>query len=538
MNENRIFWKIFARRSGISFFIIILLFLSCILRIASISTLNYSAALANTNKLKITVSKCRGSIYDCNMVPITNNTKKYIAVVPPDKTALTALSKVLNENELAELEIRLTDKKPVKLELSEKISVSNIVIADVYETDKENLPAVHLIGYTDNDLKGVAGIEKAYDGILSSEKEITVYYDCNAKGEILEGVKPEINYNSSLTENAVKTTLDINLQMIAEEAALNIERGAIIICESKTGKIRAMVSMPHFNPQKTADYLNDSASPLLNRAINSYNVGSIFKPCVAAAGIENKKGDFCYFCNGKTEIEDRIFKCHNLAGHKFMNLKTAIANSCNTYFYNYALNIGADAIYKKASALRFGAAIKICDGIAVSKGNLPKVNTINTSSALANLSIGQGKLLLSPVTMLNLYNSIANEGEYYIPSVIEGTFVSGIFNEYNKGYPTKAMKKETAALLTDYLKAVLEEGTGETAKPTLISAAGKTATAQTGKFENGIEICQGWFCGFFPAENPKYTVIVFSEDTNKQLKTNSEIFSFIADKTANLKKLK
>ena len=140
--------------------------------------------------------------------------------------------------------------------------------------------------------------------------------------------------------------------------------------------------------------------------------------------------------------------------------------------------------------------------------------------------------------MLNLYNSIANEGEYYIPSVIEGTFVSGIFNEYNKGYPTKAMKKETAALLTDYLKAVLEEGTGETAKPTLISAAGKTATAQTGKFENGIEICQGWFCGFFPAENPKYTVIVFSEDTNKQLKTNSEIFSFIADKTANLKKLK
>lgn len=538
MYENNIFWKIFTRRSGISFFIIILLFLTCILRIASISTASEISAQTNYNKLKISISKCRGTIYDCNMTPITNNTKKYIAVVPPDETAIASLSKILTENELRELEIKLKEKKPVKIEISEKINTSNIAVAEVYETDKENLQSVHLIGYTDSDLNGVSGIEKAYNNLLFSKKEIAVYYDCNAKGEILAGVKPELNQTSNITENAVKTTLDINMQQIAEEAALNIEQGAIIICESKTGKIRASVSRPYFNPENTAEYLNDKTSPLLNRATNAYNVGSIFKPCVAAAGIENKKSDFSYFCDGKCEIEERIFKCHNLTGHKSMNLKTAIANSCNTYFYNYALNIGADTIYKKAASLRFGTEINICDGITVSKGNLPTASSLNTLSSIANLSIGQGKLLLSPISMLNLYNSIANGGEYYIPSVIEGTYINGEFNEYSKGLPTKAMEKETALILTDCLKAVLEDGTGETAKPKTISAAGKTATAQTGKYNNGMEICQGWFCGFFPADNPRYTAIIFSENTQKQSKTNAEIFSLIADKIANLKNLK
>jgi len=85
-------------------------------------------------------------------------------------------------------------------------------------------------------------------------------------------------------------------------------------------------------------------------------------------------------------------------------------------------------------------------------------------------------------------------------------------------------------MLRDYLKSVLSEGTGESARPKTVSAAGKTATAQTGKYVNGVEICQGWFCGFFPAENPEYVIIVFSEDTSKQKLSCSEVFSFLADK--------
>ena len=99
------------------------------------------------------------------------------------------------------------------------------------------------------------------------------------------------------------------------------------------------------------------------------------------------------------------------------------------------------------------------------------------------------------------------------------------------------MKKETAALLREYLSSVIEEGTGKTAKPKTVSAAGKTATAQTGKYENGAEICAGWFCGFFPAEDPQYTVIVFSENTAKQSASCGEIFAGLADRIAEIRDL-
>ena len=91
------------------------------------------------------------------------------------------------------------------------------------------------------------------------------------------------------------------------------------------------------------------------------------------------------------------------------------------------------------------------------------------------------------------------------------------------------MKENTAEILRNHLASVVTEGTGIEAKPQFVSAAGKTATAQTGKFENGIEICEGWFCGFFPVENPKYVVIVFSENTLNQEKSCSKIFAEIAD---------
>ena len=91
------------------------------------------------------------------------------------------------------------------------------------------------------------------------------------------------------------------------------------------------------------------------------------------------------------------------------------------------------------------------------------------------------------------------------------------------------MKNDTAAVLREYLAAVITEGTGEDAKPETVTAAGKTATAQTGKYEDGVEISQGWFCGFFPAESPEYVVVVFSENTKKQIKSCNKIFAEIAD---------
>ena len=290
------------------------------------------------------------------------------------------------------------------------------------------------------------------------------------------------------------------------------------------------MSVPDFDVTNLGDYLETDNSPLLNRALAAYNVGSVFKPCVAAAGIEAGKGGFCYTCTGGTKIIDRYFKCHNSAGHGYMNLKYGLANSCNTYFYNFAFETGGERIYNAASALGFGKSVKLCDGILTAKGSLPKSESLSNIAYLANFSIGQGELLISPAAMLNLYCAIASDGAYNTPSIVEGTLSDGTFTPYKSGQRTRAMKKETAAVLREYLSAVIEEGTGKSAKPSAVSAAGKTATAQTGKYENGTEICEGWFCGFFPAKDPIYTVIVFSENIQKQSASCAEVFAEIADR--------
>lgn len=528
------FWSVFAKRSAICFFLVIALFFSCIMRLAVIATSDYSEVQSKQSSLRLTASSLRGTIYDCNMVPITNSGTKIIAAVSPTPRAVTAISSVLSGDELQSLLERLKSGKPVLCEVPEKIECDGISCITVYEHNSADTKALHLIGYTDSESHGVSGLEKAYDKYLYSDKKAGFVYTTDGRGDILVGVKPEIVNDTSVTAAGVVSTLDINIQAIAEEAAKQIECGAVVIADAKTSKIRAMVSVPDFDVTNLSDYLNKENSPLLNRALAAYNVGSVFKPCVASAGIEAGNGNFCYTCTGSTKIIDRYFKCHKLTGHGDMNLKSGLANSCNTYFYNFAFAVGGERIYNTASALEFGKSMDICDGLSTAKGNLPSLNSLSNIAYLANFSIGQGELLLSPVAMLNLYCAVASDGAYNIPSAVEGTLSGGAFTSYNIGRRTRVMKTETASVLREYLSAVIEEGTGTGAKPKTVSAAGKTATAQTGKYENGAEICAGWFCGFFPANDPQYTVIVFSENTEKQSATCGEIFAEIADGIAEM----
>lgn len=530
------FWRIFARRSALCFFLSVFMFLFCILRVAAIAIGSNDYAGQGTNRLRLSAGKLRGTIYDCNMVPLTNNKSKIIAAVSPTPRAITAISSVLEGEVLENALTRLKSGKPILCELPREINCDGISCTKIFVSEYEKFPATHLIGYTDSEGRGVSGLEAAYDELLYSESKVDFYYECDGKGNILEGISPEVFNDSSVVASGVVTTIDINIQNTAEAAAEHINAGAVVIAEADTGKLRGMVSRPYFDRENIAVFLDGKDSPLFNRAINAYNVGSVFKPCVAVAGIEGGFTGFEYTCTGSCEIIDRFFRCHKWNGHGSMKLRSALANSCNTYFYNYAFRVGAEKIYKTASVLNFGRGFDICEGMSVANGCLPKKATLDNVAQLANFSIGQGELLLSPVSILTLYCAIATDGKYYLPSVVEGTVENGSFKPYDRGNPTRAMKPQTAGLLREYLAAVLSEGTGKAATPKTVSAAGKTATAQTGKFQNGKEICEGWFCGFFPAENPKYVVVVFSENTDNQTLSCGEIFALIADSITEFKK--
>ena len=523
MGENIFFWKVFGRRTLICFFLMSTLFLSCILRIATICKNDYTNVSLEQNFYKYEIATLRGTIYDRNMIPLTNNIKRKVAIVPPTPRAITSISKVLDVDNLTNILNTLQKGNPVICDFEKEINIDGILYTEVYETDMTNIN--HIIGYCDKNGNGLTGLQKAYDNFLNSNEKLTCIYEVDAKGKILEGVNPSLNYNDSTIENGIITTIDYHLQNISEKYADSIEKGAIVIADAKTSEILASVSRPkiNFNDQTNVN------SQYLNRAINAYSVGSVFKPCVAIAGIENNQSGFIYNCTGKCEIIDRVFKCHEQNGHGETNLKKGLANSCNTFFYNYSFNIGAEQIYNTAKNLLFGKSIILSDGIRTAKGNLPNINTLENKANLANFSIGQGELTLSPISMITLYSAIANDGLYHPPSIVKATLTNGKIDRKNPDNPIRAMKKDTSDKIKEYLKDVLDNGTGIAAKPKNTTAAGKTATAQTGKFQNGREICSGWFCGFFPYENPKYVVIIFSEDISLQTKTCSEIFANIAD---------
>ncbi len=526
---NKIWWRFFSRRVLICYLILTALFFSGFLRVAVIAQTDFTESLNSQGRLKLTAGKIRGTIYDCNMVPLTNNSSKIIAAVSPTKRAKNIISTVLEGQELEVLLESLKNGKPVLCEVPEIIECDGIDCVTVYYNSQSSI-APHTIGYTDSSGNGVIGLEMAYDNILYTNETAYISYVTDGLGNILEGIKPEVYNNTSAVASGVVSTLDINIQSIVEETANHIEKGAVIVADADTLKIRGLASRPDFNPESVGDYLNDAASPLFNRAISSYAVGSAFKPCVAAAAMDKKLQGSLYTCTGSMEIIDRSFNCHERTGHGSMTLKTAIANSCNTYFFNLAFKTGYNDILKTADSLSFGKKIKLCDKIYTSSGNLPTEEKLKNDAHLANFSIGQGELTASPVSMLTLYSAIANEGKYYMPSLVEGTYQNGVFKSYDNGFMTKAMTKDTAKALKKYLQSVITEGTGGDAQPQAVTAAGKTATAQTGIFENGSEISRSWFCGFFPADAPKYVVIVFSENSKKQTLSCGKIFAEIADK--------
>lgn len=532
--QGNFYAKLFASRAVLSFFVVMLFLMSCILRVAVIANTDYSDVAYKQSLYRINISRIRGTIYDCNMVPLTNTSSRTVAAVSPTPRGIVAIGSCVNNDSLMTALDSLKNNKPAICEAERVIDSEGIAFAKVYEQTTGKASACHLIGYTDSSGHGVSGLQLAYDDFLYSEKFLSAVFTVGGNGDILSGVEPYFESDMSIINSGVVTTLDINIQNIVEAAAAKMNSGCVVVAEADSGKVRAMASVPTYELKTITESLQNSTSPMINRALSAYSVGSIFKPCVAAAALEMGKGGHYFDCNGSLEIVDRVFRCHDLLGHGIVNLQSALAQSCNCFFYDFALQLGYQPIYKMMSSLNFGAKIKICDNMYTPSGVSPTSNTLNNQGALANLSIGQGNLLLSPVSMLTLYLSIAGNGSYYLPSVVEKTIKDGVENSYDIGRPTRVMSADTAMILREHLKAVITNGTGADAAPTLTTAAGKTATAQTGRFyDDGTEITNSWFCGFFPADEPKYVVVVMSD--SKLNVSTASVFAEIADGIMELK---
>lgn len=537
LQVNNIFGDYMTKRASAAFFVFCMILGILCLRLYTLSVRVDAVKHTQDHYKKITLDYLRLPIYDCRGELLCNKeTEKYV-VARPVSDSLSVLRKILPEKEFVSASQSIAKGNPVCRKIEDDILISNknIITLRKYVRYSENASSVHLLGYTDIDGTGVSGIEKALDEYLKTDVPLYAGFDCDANGHIMTGSKiiTDSLYNSST--GGVRLTIDSRIQQIVEKALekSDIKKGAVLICSTKSGAIRAMASVPGFNSSDISESLSDTDSPLVNRAISPYPVGSVFKAVVAAAALDNGiAADYSINCTGSIKVDDRTFHCNNNTAHGVVDMQKALTCSCNCYFVKLAQTIGYRPILETAGILGYGKAFTLAENYNTVSGNLPTAENLHSSGQLALFSFGQGTLSATTIQIANTFSAIGNNGEYIEPYVVTyGTDADGKkIYEFNPKPPIRVISEESAVILKNMLKVVVKEGTAKNAQTEYFESAGKTATAQTGVFnaDKTEKLCT-WFGGFFPADNPKYTVVILKEDGTTGGEDCAPIFRNIAE---------
>ncbi len=525
-----------TRRIVFVFSMLICMFTGLFFKLFSLSANNsFIQASSAQSTYSLDVYKNRAAIYDCNFNSLVNSEDVIYAAVVPDSGTFDILSgHVKSKIELVEY---IEVGEPFVIEVdTEDIEYRGIKTFKGAKRYSDNQTAEHVIGYLDGDKNGTSGAELAFDEFLKEHSQtVNIRYQRNAIGQIMDSK----DAFSSITEHrdsaGIVLTLDEKIQNIAKTAAEKlIDRGAVVIMDVENGDIKASVSLPGFSPNNISDALDDKDSPLYNRAFAPYNVGSTFKICTAAAALENGiNPSEQYVCTGSIDVNGQIFHCHKRSGHGALDMKRATEVSCNPYFINLAMNMPNLDVVSMASRMGFGKENMLLGNcVSGSAGSLPGADDLQNSANLANFSFGQGKLLATPVQIAQMVSSVANGGKSVQARLAVGEAsdkweFSKEFEEYE---PVRIMSEKTAEIICENMISTVENGSGQKAKPQHGSAGGKTASAQTGQYdENGKEKVQAWFAGFYPAKTPKYAIVVLNEDMESGGDYAAPVFKDICD---------
>jgi penicillin-binding protein 2 len=385
------------------------------------------------------------------------------------------------------------------------------------------------------DVEGKSNIEKAMDEYLKGKPGVR-YMRRNAKGNI-DGVLRE---EPPMAGANVNLTIDARIQMIAEEALRAVGRGAAVVIDPNNGNILAMASVPSFDPNtfipsiKAKDWetlRKDEANPLINRAVSAFPPGSTFKLVTTLAGLRKGLVGAHFNCGGGISYGDHFFHCwigEKGGNHGTLGIMDAIKVSCNSFFYQFGNAAGIEAIDDTGDSLGLGKTSGI-EITSESPGVLPGPDWMRihyprerwSQAYTANVSIGQGYDLVTPLQLAMVYATVANGGVSYFPKLVQSvTAADGkpILNA--KGQPVVSsaprvhadlrfdFKREHIEVARRGLWKVVNEdgGTGGKARLSGVQVAGKTGTAQA--MTEGKKDTIAWFVCFAPYDSPKYTIAV------------------------------
>jgi penicillin-binding protein 2 len=443
-----------------------------------------------------------------------------------------------------------------------RLDLPDIVVEQVPTRRYPDTLGAHLFGYVgevsdtqvadsgdtlkSGDITGQSGIEKVYNAYLMGEDGArrVVVNSVGREIRTLEEVKP--------TEGRrLQLTIDMDIQKAIEDAFKVADEdgvasaGAAVVLDPRNGEVLGFVSRPAYDPNAFAGGIDratwaslssDELKPLQNRAIQGrYSPGSTFKMAVALAGLEEGiiTPDFRVNCPGHANFYGRIFHCWSdrRGGHGSVDLRKAIAESCDVYFYTVANMVQIDRIHKWATALGLGELSGIdlpneVQGLVPStEWKREKLHEKWYAGETISVGIGQGQVSVTPVSMAVYMATLANGGTRVTPHLLK---------EVDDGSGWKAVPtpgpKSTTNIDPEKLEAIRDGmwqvvngtgwATGQTAKIAGHDVVGKTGSSQVisaqGRDRAANKTARnlrdhGWFVFFAPKENPRIAGVVFLE---------------------------
>ncbi len=509
----------------------------------------YSAAAFRQRSRMTEIYQERGQILDRNMISFTGRSTEFIAVLQPavftkNKSERQWVADILNTDTEAFVNFSSYNAEaeiyPLTEQMAEKLiekPVQGVSVIQRRKRSEPSMPAAHLIGYTDESCtNGLAGLEKSYQDILSSQNSTYVLATTDAKNQFLDEFGYQLKNIEGDSPLSIRLTLDYHMQKLAEEVMDKmVVSGAVVIIDILSGDILVLASRPGFNPEDVSSCLEDEAQPLFNRAIAGYTPGSIFKVITAATALENNFDTRTTFeCPGYVAVGGQIFRCwiYESGGHGTMDLKNGFAQSCNSFFIQLGIQLGGEKMLKTARDFGLGSATGISEqGISEFEGILPESADLVSDGNIANLAIGQGKILITPLQAAGMVATIANGGIRNSLNVVDCIVNRNgdIIRDLKKKEWERVLSRETAAALMEMMEATVDIGTGHRADiQGYGGSAGKTGSAETGLFEDGRRILHAWFTGYFPDAEPRYAMCVFVEDGTGGGTSAAPVFAEIA----------
>ncbi|PYK34772.1 MAG: penicillin-binding protein 2 [Verrucomicrobia bacterium] len=395
--------------------------------------------------------------------------------------------------------------------------------------------------------EGREGLEQTFNDMLTGkhgEYKLTFDKDGRKTSEKLI-TPPEPGYN-------VVTTLDARLQELAEKALeAKAKRGAIVIVDPNNGDILALASWPTYDPnlfvpsissERLKSLQNDPDIPLLPRAYRSaYPPGSTFKIAVGIAALESGAvyPDDRFECVPSIQIGNLTYHNWKKGDRGALNFVQALTESCDTWFYQAGIKTGAEPIIEWALKLGFSAKCGIPLRGEV-EGRVPNDEYMKATHGrrllngdIANMSIGQGDIQVTPLQLAQAMGIIANGGTFYQTRLVQQvqTFDNQVVTAYQvRAKRTLDLSSETLDELRTGMIHVVNGagGTAHQASLDNVEVAGKTGTAQWGP--KNKERTAAWFAGFLPTDHPQYAFAALYEgDVGTNMHGGSTAAPMVAD---------